>query len=497
MNKSGRLEYWALFAVLAAFCGYFAVRVWDIDFWWHIATGREILRSAAIPHADPFGMYDAANACGQTVLRSEWLGQVLLYAVYDWLGLDGVIALRAGVLSLCLAIVYWRSRLIASSSVFALFMTALSGLAILHHTGERPQLFSFLLLAFQFLLLDAYVRFGRSWQLYVIPLLILLWINTHAGALVGVAVLAVFAAGYMVEKRREEGGWNSARNRLLAAVTGLCGLMLLLAPSGLDTFRCIVSQQSGIIRETVSEYASPWSLWPTTLYFWMFFGATLLSLPGLPGRDHIKQWGVILVLGVLSLISYRYIPMFVLVVAPYVAFGMSRMLGRYRLSDTVIHLSAIIAALIAIGYGYLQGTIFQRGFQETRFPAGAVTYLKDHDLGGKMFNSMNWGGYLLWNLRDSVRLFIDGRTLDPYRVAPYTNILWATPEGLRYFEKANFDLVLVPYGNVFTGERYPINAYLENDPAWRLVYQDKLGNLFVRQDRLSGMHGRQLNGEMQ
>ena len=73
--------------------------------------------------------------------------------------------------------------------------------------------------------------------------------------------------------------------------------------------------------------------------------------------------------------------------------------------------------------------------------------------------------------------------LDPTRVVLYTHILWTTPDGQRFFEQANFDLALMPYGNSFSGERYPIINYLLNHPDWRAVYQDKAGYLFIRRDK--------------
>ena len=479
------LEYWALAALLITFFGFFAVKVWDIDFWWHIAAGRNILESGAIPSVDPFGMYDAANACGQTVLKSEWLGQVLLYSVYRWFGLDGIILFRAGVLALCLAIVYLRCRLAASTSPFALAITALAGLAILHHTGERPQLFSFLLLSLIFLLLDNFMRSGKRWFLYYVPPIMLLWSNAHGAALLGVAALGLFGVGYVLENRWGPSlisRFNTTANKLMLVVVGLSSVVLVMAPSGFDTFKCIIFQQSGSdsIREFVSEYASPWSLWPATLYYWVFIGVTVAALPGFFGRPYLKQGALVLTLGMISVIGYRYIPLFVLVAAPYVAASLSRMLSQVKLPTVAIHLSVLIIALAFLGYGFKQKEVFQHGFQEQRFPVGAAAFIKANKLGGKMFNTINWGGYLLWNLPDTTTLFIDGRTLDPYRVAPYTNILWATPEGLRFFEQANFDLVLVPYGSAFSGERYPIVTYLQNHSNWKVIYQDESGYLFTK-----------------
>lgn len=480
MYKRNNIEYFALAALLVTFFGFFAVKVWDIDFWWHIAAGRNILKSGSFPSVDPFGMYDAANACGQTVLKSEWLGQVLLYSVYNWFDLDGVIYFRAGVLTLCLLIVFLRCRLVASSSVFALIITALSGLAILHHTGERPQLFSFLLLGLIFLLLDLFMRSGKRWLLYGTLPVMLLWSNTHGAVLLGMAALGLFGAGYMLERRGVEGRWDTPQNRLMLIVVGLSGLILLVSPSGIDSVKCIIAQQSGSIRETVSEYASPWSLWPVTLYYWVFNVVALFSLPGFYGKAYLKQGALVVVLGAISVVSYRYIPLFVLVAAPYMAASLTRMLSRFKLPITPIHLSALLVALAFLGYGIKQGKVFQHGLQERRFPTGAVDFIKAHHLGGQMFNTMNWGGYLLWNLSGTVTVFIDGRTLDPYRVAPYTNILWMTPEGRQFFERENFDLVLTPYGNAFSGEHYPLVNYLLNNPDWQAVYRDGAGYLFAR-----------------
>ena len=72
MKERKYLEYLALAALLTTFFGFFAVKVWDIDFWWHIAAGRDVLEKGAIPSVDPFGVYDAGNVWGQTILKSQW-----------------------------------------------------------------------------------------------------------------------------------------------------------------------------------------------------------------------------------------------------------------------------------------------------------------------------------------------------------------------------------------------------------------------------------------
>ncbi|MFZ2542030.1 MAG: hypothetical protein WAW75_09715 [Gallionella sp.] len=490
MNKRSYLEYLALAALLVTFFGYFSVKVWDIDFWWHIAAGRNILESGAIPSTDPFGVYDAASVKGQTVLKSQWLGQVLLYSVFRWFNLDGIILFRAGVLTLCLAIVYLRCRLAATTSLYSLAITALAGLAILHHTGERPQFFSFMFMGLIFLLLDSFMVNSKRWKLYAIPLVMLLWNNAHGGAVLGMVALGLFGTAYVLENRSAEGRFLTPQNKLMIIVMILSAITLVLAPNGLETIKGIIYVQTSSIPilERTSEYTSPLEVWQTALYYWVFMAAALLSLPGFLNRKYWKPYGkqgvVVIAIGAISVTAYRYIPLFALLAAPYVAGSLERMLRRFRSPAAVVNLAVLIIALALLGYGFKQGRVFQHGTLENKFPTGAVAFIKTNQLSGKIFNSMNWGGYLIWNLPDRVSVFIDGRVLDPERMIPYTHILWTTPEGQRFFERENFDLALVPYGNVFTGERYPLVAYLQNHPDWQAAYQDAAGLLFVR--RASG-----------
>lgn len=474
------IEYLAIAALLVTFFGFFSVKVWDIDFWWHIAAGKSILANGAIPNQDPFGVYDASSNWGQTILKSEWLGQVLLYLVYSFFGLDGVIFLRATVLTACLGIAYWRCRIAGARPLFTMIMLALAGMVILSHTGERPQLFSFLYFSLVFLLLDMQLKTARRWPLYLIPLIFLLWANTHGGVLLGIAVAGLFCVGFLLENRLVTGSYHSSQNRLILVVMGLSIVAFLLAPNGLGTLKALVFIQNTPVRERVSEYATPWTLWATTKFYWMFFAVGLVSLPGFLDRTYLKQTLVICLVAALSLTGYRYTPWFVLLATPYFAASLSRIFRRVKLPDTTTSLAVLAIAILFFAYGHKQNRIFQHGMLEARYPEAAVAFIKEKHLSGRMLNALNWGGYLIWNLSPTVTVFIDGRHLDIRHIEPYTHMLWMTPEGKRFFEQLGFDLVLVPHSNSFTGEKYPLIGYLLKHPDWKVAYQDETGYLFTR-----------------
>jgi hypothetical protein len=273
---------------------------------------------------------------------------------------------------------------------------------------------------------------------------------------------------------------------LLLKIFFLSAIAAVCTPNGLATIMRIIFVEnvffveSNPLRDRVSEYAYPWTLWPATLYYWLFIAVFLISLPGFFNKHYLKQGIMLAAVCIISLTGYRYIPLFVLLAGPYVAASLNRLLIRIKPPAVAVNLFVLVVALAFLGYGFKQGRIFQRGLQEERIPAGAVAFIKANKLGGKMFNTMNWGGYLIWQLSGTATVFIDGRMLDPKRLVPYTHILWMTPEGRQFFEQANFDLALVPYGNSFSGERYPIVAYLLNHPNWQVVYHDERGYLFSR-----------------
>ena len=144
--------------------GYYAVPLADSDFWWHIAAGRDILQRGALPTVDPFGVFPAADVIrNDTVLKGQWLGQVVLYGLFEAGGINAVVAFRVAVLLACIALIYTRARWLAATNPLALWaVLVLVALNASGFGGERPQLLSFLFAALFFVCIDL-ARQRRDW----------------------------------------------------------------------------------------------------------------------------------------------------------------------------------------------------------------------------------------------------------------------------------------------------------------------------------------------
>ena len=105
---------------------------------------------------------------------------------------------------------------------------------------------------------------------------------------------------------------------------------------------------------------------------------------------------------------------------------------------------------------------------------GAVEWLENSDTKEKIFNEYNWGGYLIWHLRDEL-VFVDGRTdlFGDEILSDYIDVMTS---------QANWQKILHTYG--VTTMVIKSDSRL-NDLAlmsgWNLEYGDGYANVLRQQ----------------
>jgi hypothetical protein len=137
--------------------GLFSIEIKDPDFWWHLKTGEYIVQTGSIPATDPFAYTSTPkdpispeSVRIKFILAQYWLSQVLFYQIYSAFGLQGIIFLRAFILTLLVFLTYRGIRREGIGFYLSLVLTVPVVLILHTFTGERPQLFSFL---FSFLII--------------------------------------------------------------------------------------------------------------------------------------------------------------------------------------------------------------------------------------------------------------------------------------------------------------------------------------------------------
>ena len=253
----GRGQRWrgvvlvALFA-LAFLLGCFPMA--DFDVWWHLRTGQFILEHSAVPRVD---IYTYTNA-GRPWIDIYWLFQVVVALLYRAGGVSALVLLKAvaGVAIVALALAARRPGAATGPAVLA-WLPALIGFS--GRLCERPELFSLLFLAgFLAVLGRASERPGWLW---VLPVLQLLWVNSHGFFVLGPLIIAAYAVELLYQRARygTAGPLHLARRFALAGGTAI--VACLINPYGLAAVGLTIEQfhklgGQGVFRANIGELRS-------------------------------------------------------------------------------------------------------------------------------------------------------------------------------------------------------------------------------------------------
>src|SRR5262249_5052272 len=147
----------------------------DWDIWWHLRVGQWIVEHHQVTTTDPFSTYGADRPW----LAYSWLFEVLIWRLYEWLGLAGVIGFRvlvsvAGVARFHRLAVGCEPRPLLST-----LLTAVAALAVLPLFNERPWLFTILFTTLTLEVVLDLRRGQRRWTFWALPLVYVLWANIH------------------------------------------------------------------------------------------------------------------------------------------------------------------------------------------------------------------------------------------------------------------------------------------------------------------------------
>ncbi len=390
----------------------------DGDLGRHLTLGRTILASHEIPTQDILSFTKA----GEPRPAYEWLAQVLFAAAYNVLGLDGVVILTALVIAASFAVVYTDSVERSSTPILALFIAGWAAAASSLHWVARPHVFSFLLLAIWLYLLDR-LRRGERVPLWQFPALMLVWVNTHGGFVFGFLACGAYVAGWLVERLRKSDGMRVGRRLLILTGTSLAASMI--TPNLWGNWSAVLNNRSSYILSRTVETMPVNLALPNAWPFLALVGLALVLV--LARRSQVAASHVFLLggLAVMGFTMARNIPLFAIAAAPLCSQWAGQSLTRFAywlkmeegfakidrsLRGTLWSLLAIAAAISFIVYyrNRTQSSLFS--WSPAVFPVAAVNWLDMHAPQGNMFNDFNWGGYLLFRLWPSQRVFIDSQS---------------------------------------------------------------------------------------
>lgn len=479
-----------LIALLTALAAMHPIR--DPDFGWHLALGRYVAEHGSVPTAEPF----THTARGAPMVAHEWLSQLLLHAGAEAVGLFGLRLLHGAAVALLLAGLFVMSRRAGSPPAIALLAVLAYALIARSRFELRPQLINLAMTMalYQFVFMERPALHAR--QLVGIGCAVALWANLHAGATLFPVLVAVYLSveaatqfSGLRRPRADDLGRGSLLRLLALAATSL--VAVLCTPNHVRLFPYLL--ESGRLNRGLSaEWSSIVDFWGDPLNFPLeletlaLAGACVIAAAvARARREAPSQIAVVLFLALLPLAAQRFVDLYF---APllFAAAALGQWWGAPARSATsrqwTVVLSAACVALIAplaIG-SQLSGQPLrhwlspQGNFQAVSFPGGAVSFLEQARLGGRLFNIERWGGYLLLRTYEQYPIFIDGRWVTLGRkVTRDALTIERRLEGT--FEKLDaygIDILLLPRGWM-TGE-------ISREHGWLAAFENFNAGVYLR-----------------
>jgi hypothetical protein len=448
----------------------------DPDLWWHIKTGELILSTHRWATTDPYSY----TAKGMPWMSCEWLGDVVFADVYRMGGLRGLQALLV-VLASAIILALYAFATLRSGNSKAGFVAAAVLLALANASFNlRPQMMGYLFLILTLIALELF-RQGKQRAVWGLPVLFMIWINSHGSWIIGLGVVALYIACGLVSFQLgslEAQRWSTSERLRLETVFMLSLAAIAVTPYGvrLAAYPFTVASSLPISVANILE----WQVMPFNLVGGKIFLGLVLGffLAQMAFRFSWRVYEILLFVfsTAMACIHVRFVLLFVPFFAPLFVTILARWIPAYeRSKDKYLLNLALMAGITIAMFHYFPSKADMAKKVADQFPVHALEYIRQHPVPGPMFNSYGFGGYMV---EAGYKTFIDGRSelfeqtgvLDDYM-----HITMMKPGAMKVVNDYGIRSCLVQRDE-------PFSTVLASIPEWQKVYSDEVSALYVRRD---------------
>ncbi len=493
------------------------------DFWWNLKSGEIMVQT---------GQFLGTDVLVWTPVREpysnpQWGSQLIFYWAYS-LSPNFLLTLRAAIIAATVGLLVWlcawRSGSLKAASACAL-IAYFTGWT---NYGMRPQLLAFLPFIAYMLLLERKDR-HPGWLPLLVPIM-LFWVNVHGSFFLGVALIGIYAVGTLLEKLPHSDGrqWLLSKHAGRQALwMGAAVLATLVNPYFVGIYSYFFTATNDPIARALNMEWQPPTLYNGTGHLF-YLNVLIFLTSAYISKRRMRPTEILLVLafGYLALVSLRNVIWWGWVTAPIMAVNFGAWAasrnrptesqhptnptqrkgvtnaelgggpsaapdgpanpGQPLVRPAPAELPALNWALTLILVGWalaftpLWKHINPRQAHTVVAPGTPVElagFLREAEVPAPLFNYMEWGGYLEWELYPRYQMFIDGR-FEARKVEVWTDYL-AVSRG-----RADWQAILDRYGvrTLVLNKQFhrDLLPFVAASAHWRKVYEDELGVVYVR-----------------
>ena len=444
------------------------------DLGWHLAAGDLIRERGQIPFQDPWSF----TLGDKQWYNLSWLWDVIASLLFQYTGFGGLTLFTAACGAVIVA--YLTSICLdRGASAIAVCIAVFSACLLYPAFATAPNIYlaaspNTATMLFSVIFYGECLKRTRR---FLLPAMMMLWVNLHGGFLLGFFIIGVF--GGVALLRRD---WVDFKVCVLVAVG--CFIATFVNPLGWHIYEGVATTLGHFVQAYITEWMSyyqnmsmPGSI-PGIIYVLIFVALELRhrNFRPIPLEPRLLSW-LFLVLG---LYQFRYMSFFFLFSTVPLALHIDSLLPK-RFNPVEVQKSLLAAGIM--GLCALPVTFLRMepalGFPEMISEQDAL-YLRTHFSHARLLNHWNVGGLLIYRTQGTVPVFVDGRAATAYPdtvLRDYFKLVeWNVDEAAwdTVLEKYRIDAVL------WVKAHDGLRRYLVDKRGWKEEYAGSYESVYVK-----------------
>ena len=504
---------WIMLAFIGLLLGCQNISNEDLGFQLHAA--KVIIANADVPRVEPF-LWTEPNG---SYIDMQWLWQIGIYSCWQWFGYKGLGVINITLQLVAMAIWLFRVRGLTALSLSWGSWILLFGFIFLNNWAIRPHTFSWIYLGLVLWVLERSSR-GRYKTLWLLPLIFIFWVNTHALYSLGLIAVGIWMVGHLFDiavfSKKDDMRAMEWPSPLLVWCVLASVAICLVNPYGWDGFMFPIKQASIVAGKHeasnyIYEFQPLWRLlFPEAGYHsrlsWieasMALSLILVLLIGIwLERTTLlaSSWLIILIFGLFAVKMGKNFSYFFFFAGPYAAAGLDRFLYQKCSSYGKLIRNGMIGGTLAIGLTIPTGlmsrcigrTKFGMGFDPRVHPTEVCQPLVNCGQKVRLLNGHDLGGWIGWITGKKV--FVDARN-DNYSESLLVAYMESRNDPIKFanllrkyrinavFVRFEDEPVWVPTLMELNRQFQQARPFGEGEKLWRCVARDLHTALFFRYD---------------
>ncbi len=495
--QSAKLWKILIFIFLLAWLSFLLAQKIDLttaDLGRHLANGKWVVEN----HFDLFeknspvheNFYSYTNL-DFPVPNHHWGSGVVFFFIYKLAGFSGLSIFYILLGAAAFAIFFYIAKRESNFTIAALLSLLLLPL-IAERREVRPEIFSYFFAALFLLLLWKYARQEISWRwLFVLPLLMIFWVNLHVYFFLGIFLVGAFFLDNLIGRRVVE-SWETGTILVFTALAALANPFEWKGIAyPLEIFRnygyTIVENKSVSFVENYGIVNPNFFLIKAVLVA-LILGFVLLFFTNRK-KISIPYSLLALFFGALGWLAIRNFTLLGLFTLPVLAFNFENVFTPSRAHNSPVKENGIAIAYICLAaiavfsnFQFISAHSAGRGIGLAKGNLAAAEFLKSEKIAGPIFNNYDIGGYLIWSLPANEKVFADNRP-EAYPDSFFGQVYKPMQENPDVFKKIderyNFNAIVFSRNDITPWGMNFLKMIKEN-PDWTKVFEDNYAVIYKK-----------------